>query len=476
MNSRRDLAEDHRRLGKLSAAVGEALGEELTPTHRDSSRDHPPSLRSVPTGVRQSKQCVGQLLVALTHQMEPELPDGVGHGERDMPALQNRTNRANFLAAVWLTWTAIAILSYARHYFEGTDPFAWPAGSWPDLLSWLACFYRWALLTPAIFGLEERFPLTRTKWKRNFGVLFFASWIFSYLALQMGTLLNFGINYMFGRPTSIAESLWHFPLSMFYFEQFGFWSTFAAGCGIRHFVQFHRQARQATELALEKSQLEASLRQAELENLRMRLNPHFLFNTLQNISVLTQQNPKLASQMLVRLGDLLRAALRRNVSPETTVSDEIALTQDYLAVEKMRFGDRLTILVNVATWSEQALIPSFLLQPLVENAVIHGIRGLSQGGTIAMRAAKENDSLVLTVADNGVGVPDEWPGELNAGIGLTSTMERLRRMYPEEHEFVIRKLGEGGTEVRIVIPFRLKNQSEEVIADEQPSAPATIDR
>ena len=158
------------------------------------------------------------------------------------------------------------------------------------------------------------------------------------------------------------------------------------------------------------------------------------------------------------------------------MSDEIALTQDYLAVEKMRFGDRLTILVNVATWSEQALIPSFLLQPLVENAVIHGIRGLSQGGTIAMRAAKENDSLVLTVADNGVGVPDEWPGELNAGIGLTSTMERLRRMYPEEHEFVIRKLGEGGTEVRIVIPFRLKNQSEEVIADEQPSAPATIDR
>src|SRR5208282_2047237 len=103
MNSRRDLAEDHRRLGKLSAAVGEALGEELTPTHRDSCRDHPPSLRSVPTGVRQSKQCVGQLLVALTHQMEPELPDGVGHGERDMPALQNRTNRANFLAAVWLT-------------------------------------------------------------------------------------------------------------------------------------------------------------------------------------------------------------------------------------------------------------------------------------------------------------------------------------------------------------------------------------
>jgi len=472
MNSRLGLAGDRRRLGKYLLRFSASnrpptIGTAIPVTHS--------SLRSVRVGVRQGKQCVGQLLVALTDEMAPELPDGVGPGGQDMadPAVQNRRQRAHFLAGVWLTWTAIAILSYARHYFEGTDPFAWPAGSWPDLLSWLACFYRWALLTPAIFRLEARFPLTRTRWKQRFGVLFFASWIFSYLALQMGTVLDFGINDLFGRHTSIADSLWHFPLFMFYFEQFGFWSTLAAGCAIRHFVQFHRQARQATQFALEKSQLEASLRQAELENLRMRLNPHFLFNTLQNISVLTQHNPKVASQMLVRLGDLLRAALRRNISPETTVSDEMALIQDYLAVEKMRFGDRLTILVNVATGSEQALIPSFLLQPLVENAVIHGIRGVSQGGTIAMRAAKEGDRLVLTVADNGVGVPDEWPGELNAGIGLTSTSERLCRMYPGEHEFVVRKLDEGGTEVRIVIPFRLRNQSEEVVPDEQP---ATVDR
>jgi LytS/YehU family sensor histidine kinase len=265
-----------------------------------------------------------------------------------------------------------------------------------------------------------------------------------------------------------------FPWVEFCFEEFSFWCTFSAACAIRHFIQFHRQARQATQLALEKSQLEASLRQAELENLRMRLNPHFLFNTLQNISVLTQQDPKLASQMLVRLGDLLRSALRGNVSAETTVSEEMALVRDYLAVEKMRFGDRLEILVDVAPGSDEALIPSFLLQPLVENAIIHGLRGMSQVGTIAIRAMLDGAQLVLTVADNGVGVPPEWSGESDIGIGLSSTRERLSRIFTGDHQFVIRKLDEGGTEVRIAIPYQRKDQPcEESTPSEQL---ASVDR
>ncbi len=382
--------------------------------------------------------------------------------------------KAYFIAGVWLTWTAIAILSYARHYFEATNfeaihPFDWP-GSWRDFLSLLAgCFYPCALLTPFIFRIEARFPLTRNDWKQRFGILFLASLILSYLAMQIGTVLVFVVDSLFGWPASLSGFPWHISRVEFYFEQFFFWSTVCAACAIRHFAQFHRQARQATQLALEKSQLEASLRQAELENLRMRLNPHFLFNTLQNISVLAQQNPKLASRMLTRLGDLLRAALRRDVSSETTVSDEIALTQDYLAVEKMRFGDRLAILVDMAPGSEQALIPSFLLQPLAENAVIHGLRGLSHSGTITMRAMKEDGRLVMIVADNGVGVSDESLGILNAGVGLSSTRERLHRMYPGEHEFVIRKLNEGGTEVRIAIPFRLTDGFEENVPSDQPA-------
>jgi two-component system LytT family sensor kinase len=324
-----------------------------------------------------------------------------------------------------------------------------------------------------VFWLEARFSLTKLEWKQRLAVLVLASFAFSYISLQIGTLLNVGISYAFGQPISLSGFLWRLPRVEFYFEQFFFWSTLAAGCAIRTFTQFHQQARKATQFALEKSQLEASLRQAELETLRMRLNPHFLFNTLQNISVLAQMDPKLASRMLTRLGDVLRAALRRDVSSETTVRDEMAITQDYLAVEKMRFGDRLTILMGMAPGTEGASIPSFLLQPLVENAVIHGLRGVSHAGLIAMRTVKEGDQLVLTIADNGIGVPEGWRPEVSAGIGLSSTRERLDRMYPAAYEFRIRRLDEGGTEVRVAIPFRLKDRQEENLQSEQP---ATVDR
>ncbi len=382
-----------------------------------------------------------------------------------------QNGKRNFIIGVWLTWTAIAVVGYARHYFEATHPFVWDNGSWPDLLEWMACFYPWAILTPFIFRLEERFPLTRNAWQRSLGIGVLSSLILCYLAMSMGGVLNLGIDRAFGKlaPPSSYFSIGN--RAVFYFEEFFFWCTFCAACAIRNFARFHRQA---TQLALEKSQLEASLRQAELENLRMRLNPHFLFNTLQNISVLTQQNPKLACQMLARLGDLLRAALRRNNSAETTVSEEMALVHDYLAVEKMRFGDRLEILVDATPESEQALIPSFLLQPLVENAIIHGLRGISQVGTIAIRSLIEGDRLVLTIADNGVGVPAELRDEGSGGIGLSSTRERLDKIFPGDHRFVIRKLDEGGTEVLISIPYRRREQSaEEKIGSEEA---ATVDR
>jgi LytS/YehU family sensor histidine kinase len=132
------------------------------------------------------------------------------------------------------------------------------------------------------------------------------------------------------------------------------------------------------------------------------------------------------------------------------------------------------VLVDATAESDDALIPSFLLQPLVENAIIHGLRGISQVGTIAIRATIDGDRLVLIVADNGVGVPVEWSGESHIGIGLSSTRERLARMFPGDHQFAIRKPDEGGTEVRIALPYaRRDHPQEENIQSEQL---ASVDR
>jgi len=213
--------------------------------------------------------------------------------------------------------------------------------------------------------------------------------------------------------------------------------------------------RQAAQLALEKSNLEGALRLAELETLRMRLNPHFLFNCLQNVSALAGQDAKAASQMLVRLGDLLRVALRSDYKDEIPLSEEVALTRAYIAIEQVRHGNRLSVLFDIAREAERALVPNLLLQPLVENAIRHGVGGRDKAGVIWVRGVLEanyqSDDLVLTIRDNGAGLPVTDPADLRLGVGLGATKERLTRMY-DRQSLELRPLLEGGTEVRIALP------------------------
>jgi two-component system LytT family sensor kinase len=220
---------------------------------------------------------------------------------------------------------------------------------------------------------------------------------------------------------------------------------------------------------LEKSRLESSLRQAELETLRMRLNPHFLFNCLQNISTLAREDPQTASQMLTRLGDLLRTALQRDTQSESILKAELKLTQAYVSIEKMRFSDRLSVLLDIAPRTETALVPSFILQPLVENAIKHGLRNEQKNGVIWIRSTSDREELILIVSDNGAGIS---PEEIENGVGLDSTCERLKLMYAERHAFSIRRLPEGGTEVRIAIPLRFQPVNQ-TAANE---SPAFVDR
>jgi two-component system, LytTR family, sensor kinase len=380
------------------------------------------------------------------------------------------TIRYPSIRALFVACTAMGAISYGRWYLLSAPlGMSQPSTFVRELLGWLTCYYPWVLLAPAVFTLEERFPLERNEWLRSLRCLAPASVAFAYLASELSQGLNLLLLLAFREPL-LATKRWWLPAAPDLLLQVGIYGTaLATAYLVRKANELRQKEKLAAKLALENAELEGSLRQAELDNLRMRLNPHFLFNSLQNISILAQQDAKMASQMLARLGDLLRIALRRDCSQEATLEAEIALTKAYVAIEEMRFPDRLSVLFHVGAETERGLVPTFLLQPLVENAIKHGLGTFEQHGLITIESARAGSSLIVSVRDNGAGVSSDKIEELKVGIGLGSTIERLQRVYPGQHQFSIRPLPEGGTEVRVVLPFRTKELSADAFYAESSS-------
>lgn len=379
---------------------------------------------------------------------------------RNSSEIVGRTNYPGFLL-LWIFWTAIGSLSYVRHSLQ--DYGAAPPGKLLfEFLGWLTCFYPWIALAPLVFRLERRCPLGAHGWAKHLACLMVAALPLAYLAGMITQLLCAIFRILFQVSGNLS---WRVTSSEIGVQLVLYWATIGGAYIIRNRIALHEREQQAARLALEKSHLESTLRQAELETLRARLNPHFLFNCLQNISVLTREDPQRASQMVTSLGVLLRSALRRDGAPETTLASEIELTKTYVAVEKVRFANRLSVLLDIATETESALIPTLFLQPLVENAIVHGLRGIDGTGVISIRSTIEAEKLLITVTDNGIGLPVK--NEMELGIGLASTCERLEKMYPQQHSFSIHSLPERGTQVQVSIPLRFAAQHVGVIANEQ---------
>jgi two-component system, LytTR family, sensor kinase len=198
----------------------------------------------------------------------------------------------------------------------------------------------------------------------------------------------------------------------------------------------------------------------------MQLNPHFLFNTLQNISVLMMDDTAVANRMLIRLSDLLRSTLRSSVASISPLRDEVAFLRAYLEIEQIRFADRLRVIWDLEPGTESALIPTLLLQPLAENSIRHGIARLATNGTITITSRAENGTLYLSVADSGPGLSQQKNCDsIGHGIGLNNTRKRLKQLYPE-HEMEICTGEQGGFEVKIRIPLTFKpaERTEELVA------------
>jgi two-component system, LytTR family, sensor kinase len=350
-----------------------------------------------------------------------------------------------------LGWLLVGTLSFSRQYFDNAR-YVREAGALAAYAEFLTCYLPWGLLSLGVVAVERRFPLGRAGWVRNLAVLAACSIPFGYAGWMLTWVLGVCVQAAFDRPAHGAAPGWIIPARELLGHSLLYWSAVGASTVLRMMMEARAAERRASRLLVDKAQLETSLRQAELDALRMRLQPHFLFNSLQNISVLIQHDPATGSRMLTKLGDLLRASLATDREAQTSLRTEVALAQAYLAVEQMRFGDRLSSTVDIAPETEHALVPTFLLQPLVENALRHGLQGLQRRGLLVIRSARDGDRLVLTVRDNGVGVPENL-STASYGIGLGATCERLSRIYGEAHTFAMRALPEGGTDVRITLPL-----------------------
>jgi two-component system, LytTR family, sensor kinase len=231
---------------------------------------------------------------------------------------------------------------------------------------------------------------------------------------------------------------------------FGTVSTYAT-YWVEHLV------REASKESAERQRVVTRLVQAELDTLKLQLNPHFLFNALNSAMALIATDPPAAERMVSELSDFLRLVLSTSSEQEVPLERELGLLDRYVAIQRVRFQDRLTVNCNIEDGVRAALVPSLLLQPLVENAIRHGISPRAGAGYVQVSAHRAGEKLVLTILDNGVGVRARRSRERSrgTGLGLTNTRTRLIHLYGEGHEFESGPREEGGYAVKISIPFRL---------------------
>jgi LytS/YehU family sensor histidine kinase len=216
-------------------------------------------------------------------------------------------------------------------------------------------------------------------------------------------------------------------------------------------LTYYRRSQERERTAVE---LEARLAQARLQALRMQLHPHFLFNTLNAISTLVHKDPKAADEMIGNLSELLRVALDTSDQEQVTLRQELDFLNRYLEIQQVRFGERLRVTRQIDAAALDAHVPALILQPLVENAIRHGIEPVAAPGSIAIVAQREGQMLHLTVRDSGAGAANAK--EHQPGIGLTNTRARIQELYGTEARLLLNTASEGGWSVNLEIPFREK--------------------
>ena len=352
---------------------------------------------------------------------------------------------------VFIFWTLIGFsatiqtyIHYSIHIDEKNEGFSW----FHYLIEVLPPWYYWALITPIIFWISRKFPFER----KQSVLLTFLIHLFISVIL---TIPYLGIAAFFYRIsidlpvtlTGIWQSTLSRIVSRFNFALLTYWAVLGFGFALDYYKQLQKREIQSAKIELE---LENQLITAKLDVLKMQLHPHFLFNTLNSVSGIMGNNLKGARRMLANLSELLRFNLESSTQQTISLKKEVELLNFYLDIERERFKDNLDVKISVQEETWKYKVPQFILQPLVENAIKHGISNADTKGVIKIDVFKEKEYLAIQIKDNGKG----FPKKLKQGIGLRNTIKRLEKLYKVNYEFDLKATKTEGTIVSLKIPLK----------------------
>lgn len=337
-----------------------------------------------------------------------------------------------------VSWTAYGALHVIGSYVYVTSTRSEDALSQALLYNFaLAC--SWALASLPLLSVARRFGFERVKWKASLAVHAVAC----VAATAAVACFIVAWTRIFGLDDALTPLIASFAM---YFQDN--LPVGPAVMALAHAVQYYGRFR---ERQLESARLETRLAQAQLEILRSQLEPHFLFNTLNSIAALTRRDPEAAERMTLQLSSLLRVSLDCDGAQLVPLQQELRLLQSYLDIQQTRFQDRLTVRMAIDPGSLSLLVPSIMLQPLVENAIRHGIARSAAPGRLEISASKQGESLIIEIEDNGVGLMTGAQTS-SSGFGLRNTRARLEQLYGNRHRLRLQSGQGGGCRVTLELP------------------------
>ena len=377
-------------------------------------------------------------------------------------------SREIFLIVV--CWTSLAILSSVNRLL---DPRGFgmrvmtPVG--PIALTFLEA-WMWAALTPLIFWLSSRFSPARSNWMTRIPLLLgtgagISMTVYVILAVARSEILPNPRRRNIGAFAPLRE-LGRFP----YLNQLLiYFVLLVGGLAREYFLRDQQRAREAVRLEANAAQLQAQLAEARLDALRMQINPHFLFNTLHAISALVERDPSGVRRMIARLSELLRHTIDSHGTDEVTVRAELDFLRRYLEIMEIRFQGTLRVDTAIEPDVLEALVPNLILQPIVENALEHGVTRADGPGHLDIAARRRGDQLILTVRDNGPGLAEAKTPNESHGVGLRNTRARLQQLYGDAASLKLSSAPAGGVIAEIALPLHTASdlRTEGIMAEER---------